>query len=133
MTPRLPSCCRRSTFWLGAFVVWAVVLWTLSDGPLPAPPGPKIVGFDKILHFGYYFGGAVLLSAGLYFRAPDRPSWGKLTIAVVATLAVVGALDEWHQSWFPERSGNDLGDWIADTAGAFAGALAFRRLHRLFT
>ena len=52
-------------------------------------------------------------------------------ITVVIVLAMVGVLDEWHQSWIPERSGNDFGDWLADVAGALAGALVFKRFHRL--
>ena len=129
----LPSCCFRSSFWLIAFLVWVITLWVISDGPAPAPPGPGLPGIDKLLHFGYFFGGAGLLSATLYLRRAARTeaSWRRLLITVVVLLAAIGALDEWHQSWIPERSGNDLGDWIADVAGALAGGLVFRRLHPL--
>jgi VanZ family protein len=45
----------------------------------------------------------------------------------------VGALDEWHQSWYEFRSGNDAGDLTADFFGALAGTLVFRKLQpRLF-
>ena len=127
----LPPICRRSSFWFLCFAAWAVLLWILSDGPLPGPKGPSIYGADKVMHFGYFFGGAGLLSAALFLRAKDRTNWRVLIVVVTVVLAGVGILDEWHQSWHPERSGNDLGDWLADVCGALAGSLVFRRLHRL--
>ena len=134
--PRLnpPSCCFKSSFWLVAFLGWTITLWILSDGPLPAPSQPRLPGVDKILHFGYFLGGAGLLSAALYLQSRNRRteiSWGRLLMTVVILLAAIGALDEWHQSWIPGRSGNDLGDWLADVTGALAGSLLFRRLHPL--
>lgn len=131
--PRLPACRSRSPFWSTLFLLWGIVLWLLSDGPIPMRDGPDFPGFDKILHFGYFFGGAGLLSAALYLHGSNRPglSWRRLVITVVIVLATVGALDEWHQSWIPERSGNDFGDWLADIAGALTGALVFKFFHRL--
>ena len=131
--PRLPACLSRSPFWSTLFLLWGIVLWLLSDGPIPMRDGPDLPGFDKILHFGYFFGGAGLLSAALYLHGSNRPglSWPRLVITVVIVLATVGALDEWHQSWIPERSGNDFGDWLADIAGALTGALVFKCFHRL--
>jgi VanZ family protein len=127
----LPSLCRRSAFWFGSFLLWAVVLWFLSDGPLPGPDGPKIPGIDKVRHFGYYFGGAGLLSAALFLKRGPDPNWGGVIVVVVLIVSGVGLLDEWHQGWFPERSGNDAGDWLADAYGALAGALVFRRVHQV--
>ncbi len=131
--PRLPACCSGSTFWSSIFLLWGIVLWLLSDGPIPTHGGPDLPGLDKILHFGYFFGGAGLLSAALYLSRRNRTglSWRRLVITVVIVLATVGALDELHQSWIPERSGNDFGDWLADVAGALTGALVFKRFHRL--
>ena len=55
----------------------------------------------------------------------DSP-WSLLVVTI--SLAAIGALDEWHQSWIPTRSGNDLGDWIADVLGSLTGALACKVL-----
>ena len=131
--PRLPACCSRSAFWSTSFLLWGIALWLLSDGPIPIREGPDLPGLDKILHLGYFFGGAGLLSAALYLHRCNRTglSWQRLVTTVVIALATVGALDEWHQSWIPERSGNDLGDWLSDLAGALTGALVFKRFHRL--
>ncbi len=129
----VPSLCLRSPFWLAAFLLWAVVLWFLSDGPPPSFEGPDILGLDKLLHFGYFFGGAGLLSATIFLRSGPAPNWALILVVVVLVLAGIGVLDEWHQSWIPERSGNDPGDLLADACGALAGALVFRRMHRLLT
>lgn len=129
----LPSICRSSAFWLIAFLAWGTVLWFLSDGPVPGPEGPSIPGIDKVLHFGYYFGGAGLLSAAFYLRSPPEPNWAAHLVLVVLIVSTVGMLDEWHQSWIPERSGNDAGDWLADAYGALAGALVFRRFHQVLS
>ena len=52
--PRLPACCSGSTFWSSLFLLWGIVLWLLSDGPIPTHGGPDLPGLDKILHFGYF-------------------------------------------------------------------------------
>ncbi len=131
--PHLPACCSRSSFWFSLFLLWGIILWILSDGPIPTREGLDLPGLDKLLHFGYFFGGAGLLSAALYLLKRTRAalSWQRLVLTVVIVLATVGALDEWHQSWVPQRSGNDPGDWLADVVGALTGGLAFKRFHRL--
>ena len=126
---RLPAPCFRSTTWFVLFGVWFAVLWILSSGPLPGPPGPKIPHLDKILHFGYYFGGAGLLSAALYLRRPaPRIAWDVIHLVAIIVVTATGVLDEWHQSWYEFRSGNDAADLAADFFGAVTGTLIFRRL-----
>ncbi len=81
-------------------MIWAVVLCWLSHGDLPnGVEMPEIPFFDKVLHFGYFFGGGGLLSAYLFFQKKKRP-WSRLLFIAVVSLAVVGVLDEWHQSFF---------------------------------
>jgi VanZ family protein len=46
-------------------------------------------------------------------------------------MTAVGCLDEFHQSWVPERTGNDSQDLTADVLGSIAGFYVFKRLHRL--
>ncbi|HEY8991358.1 MAG TPA: VanZ family protein [Luteolibacter sp.] len=116
--------------WLALWAVWSAVLWKLSSGPMPMQIGPEIPFFDKICHFGYFFGGAGLLSAFLFRLSPDRPRWTLiLTVCLLAGLAV-GRLDEWHQTWIPGRSGNDIDDFLADLLGTLAGYWTFRASHR---
>ena len=116
-------------FWAACFILWFVVLNILSHWEKSLPRSDfSIPHLDKILHFGFFFGAGGLLSATLYLS--KKPSWGKLTLIVTVTLSLIGVWDEFHQSFFANRSGNDLGDWLADTLGALCGALVFRKMHR---
>lgn len=118
---RLP---RRPAPWLCAFAVWFGVLWWLSSGQRDLPLGEDIRFIDKVYHFGYYFGGAILLGGA--FSRPigcvARPF-----LLTVSAIALVGALDEFHQSFVPGRSGNDPADWSADISGGICGAWVVRR------
>ena len=117
-------------FWIACFALWFLVLNLLSHGDNFHPPITflfDIPHFDKVVHFGYFFGGAGLLSATFFFL--NRPSWRNLTLIVTISLSLVGILDEFHQSFFENRTGNDPGAWFADTLGAFCGSVIFRKLH----
>lgn len=126
--PRLP---RNPKFWLAGFLIWFAILWGLSSFKLPGDFIPPVNHFDKIEHFGYFFGGGGLLCAWLYRRNPEQPDWRKLIVTAVVLIALIGALDEYHQSFTPGRSGNDPFDWLADVLGATAGAFTFKRMHHL--
>jgi VanZ family protein len=121
---------RHPLVWLALWIVWSAVLWHFSSGPMPVKIGPEIPFFDKICHFGYFFGGAGLIAAFLFRLNPENPRWARiLTLCLLAGL-VIGRLDEWHQSWVPGRSGNDIDDFLADLLGTLAGYWTFRGLHR---
>ena len=123
---RLP---RNPKFWLAAFLLWFGVLWVLSSGTHPDMPAPPIADFDKVEHFGYFFGGAGLFSAWLFRRNPEKPNWRTIITLTIIAVALTGLLDEIHQGYVPGRSGNDPADWTADFLGAIAGALVFKRFH----
>ena len=78
--PRLP---RNPNVWLAGFLLWFGVLWAVSSFKLPGDFVPPVKNFDKIEHFGYFFGGSGLLCAWLYRRRPERPEWAKLITAAV--------------------------------------------------
>lgn len=123
---------QDSRFWGACFILWFIILNMLSHGDRFHPPGGfmfDIPHFDKVVHFGSFLGGGGLLAASLYFRR--RLPWKRLILTVTVMLSLVGIMDEFHQSFFENRTGNDPGDWLADTLGAFFGALMFRKLHRL--
>lgn len=126
----MPRLLRHPTVWLIAFLVWFGTLWLLSSVNHPPIPMPPIADFDKVEHFGYFFCGAVLFSAFLYRKRPKPPSWWSILTTVVILLALIGALDEFHQSFVPGRSGNDPFDWLADLTGSICGALFFNVIHR---
>lgn len=124
----LPPFAQRHHLWTAAFVVWFIALWLLSDGANKGPKFPTDLQVDKVLHFGYFFGGAGLLSASLFLQKKWPLHWSTLHLLVILTLFAVGSLDEWHQSWYPlTRSGNDAGDLTADICGALVGTLIFRK------
>lgn len=125
--PRLPP---SPKFWLAAFLLWFGVLWTLSSFSTPGPDMPPIPHFDKVAHFGFFFGGGGLLSAFVYRLKPEPANWKLILGVSVGVLAAVGALDEWRQSQVPGRSGNDFADWVADVLGALVGASVFKSIHR---
>jgi VanZ family protein len=123
---RLP---RNPKFWLGAFLLWFAVLWTFSSFPGQGGFAPPIDHFDKVVHFGYFFFGGGLLSAWLFRLRPDQPDWKAILPTTILAIALIGGLDEYHQTFTPGRSGNDPYDWLADALGAVAGAFAFKHFH----
>jgi VanZ family protein len=121
---------RQPLFWLISFFIWFGVLWILSSRSNPTSDLPEIPNLDKFLHFGYFFGGGGLLSAYLFCRNPERPNWLRILLITAVVIGSVGILDEIHQTYTPNRSGNDPLDWLADILGAISGSLVFRRYHR---
>lgn len=126
----MPRFARLPWFWLAAFAVWFVTLWLLSSRVNHLPPALTFRFGDKLLHFGYFFGGGFLFSAFLFRLRHDRPNWPRILTLAVLVVGLTGALDEWHQSHVPGRSGNDPADFTADLLGAVAGALLLRRASR---
>jgi VanZ family protein len=51
-----------------------------------------------------------------------------LVATPILLFALIGALDEYHQTFTPGRSGNDPFDWLADLLGAAAGTFLANRL-----
>ncbi len=135
MSCSLPPWTKSPFLWGILWGLWFGVLWYLSDGPIPAKITPDGFLFsDKLAHFGYFFGGAGLLSAFLYKSFFEkRAKWTLLILIVFLVGTATGILDEWHQSWVPERSGNDPFDLLADMIGTLAGAFTFWKLHPLLS
>ena len=121
---------RRPEFWLTAFIIWFAGLWALSSFSVPVGELPRIPHIDKLAHFGFFLGGSGLLCAWLFRRDPENTNWPRLITIAVTVIALVGWLDEFHQSHTPGRSGNDPADWAADVLGALTGALVFKAVHR---
>ena len=112
---------RNSTVWWWLVAGWFVALFLLSSMP-KLPPGPEIPYEDKILHAVYYSIGAGCFYLARRFGKHPRSGVRAMLAAVLFCMAV-GAFDEFHQSFVPNRSGNDPYDWLADTLGGFLGSL----------
>jgi VanZ family protein len=122
---------RRPASWFAALLLWLAALWLLSShsGSSKALP---VEHLDKLAHFSYFFAGGVLLASWRITLQPDKPRWNHILLTTVATMAVIGFLDEWHQCFTPGRNGADPWDWLADALGATAGAFATKFIyHRL--
>jgi VanZ family protein len=115
---------RNPVAYLCLFVVWGITLWCLSaSNPVPKN-GPDIPHLDKVAHFLYFSaGGALLATCGLVLWPVLKRYRGLFFCAVVLIGAVLGRLDEYHQTFTPGRSGNDMGDWAADILGCGAGGI----------
>ncbi len=123
-----PATARRwlahpSVWWTG-FAAWWITLFILSSNALPETEGVEFPNIDKLAHFVYFALGAACLTLAVRCMPARRLSAGVLFLVVVLTISGIGALDEWYQTFNPARTGGDLGDWIADTVGAVAGAAA---------
>jgi VanZ family protein len=111
----------------------AVAAWALGIFILSSMSGSQIEEinifnvWDKAAHFSAFAVGAVLLALALRWNA--EWSWPRIACVSIAAISVFGATDEWHQLYTPHRSGADVGDWIADTFGAIAGATATSFIH----
>lgn len=114
---------RKPAAYFLLFISWAVTLWFLSERVPPQDNIPKIPHLDKVAHFLYFFGGGALLAAYGRLQWPEV-SKRRLFWSVAVICCVIGRLDEYHQGFTPERSGNDTGDWIADSLGGAAGVWA---------
>ena len=118
--------------WFAGFLTWAVALYLLSSMPKVMPEGgPEIPHLDKVVHFGYFMGGAFILTTGiLLLKGADARRLLRIFLPAVL-FVVIGLLDEYHQTFTPGRSGNDPFDWLADILGSFTGILIANRFHSL--
>ncbi|MBL8960171.1 MAG: VanZ family protein [Gemmatimonadetes bacterium] len=97
-------------------LAWALGILCVTSVPgASIPRGTTFPGLDKVIHGAMYFG---LGRAAI--RAAGSAPW-----KVLAAVGTFAALDEAHQEWIPGRSG-DVGDWVADVAGATLGIAGFR-------
>ena len=73
-------------------------------------------------------GGFIFNSYLLLHRGIVAGSLGKFILPILV-FAILGALDEYHQTFTPGRSGNDPFDWLADVLGASTGIFLANQLH----
>jgi VanZ family protein len=112
----------RSVCWAGV-AIWACTVFYLSSrssADLVEDLPFFMLAWDKALHFAAFFCGVLPLVPAL--RLTYGWPWRKVCVVATAAVSLYGALDEVHQLWTPSRSGLSVGDWLADTLGALAGA-----------
>jgi VanZ family protein len=101
------------------FGIWLAILYHVSNSVPEEMPQMVVPQQDKILHFVFFLGGAVVLAASLRLLAKLQGI--RLLLAVAVVMGFLGALDEYNQQFIPGRSGLSIEDWIADMSGAIAG------------
>lgn len=109
--------------WLAAAILWTATVLVVNSisvsDPMWQPPFP---GADKLTHAFMYAVASYSWRRAIVTRR-DLVTWG-----VAGGLAVLGALDEWHQRIVPGRSA-DLFDWLADVVGVWLGVALWHWLH----
>jgi VanZ family protein len=89
-----------------------------------------ILSWDKLLHFGAYFGYGILMQIAVIPNATKKNK--KYQIFIVILLSALFAVsDEIHQSFVPGRDA-DLFDVLADLLGALTSLLLYRRIEQIF-
>lgn len=117
----LPRFICHPSSWRVLLLIWAgLLIWLSEQSHLPSPA--KFEGIDKVQHTVYFAAGGVCFLLGLRLAGLLR-SVGSAVVVTVLFCSLVGALDEWHQTFTPGRSGGDVWDWTADTLGGLLGAL----------
>ena len=103
-------------------IAWALTLFVLSS--IPDIPSPIHLGTwdDKLQHFAAYaiLGALVLRATAIDNKLPN----GRNFIMAFALCTFFGATDEVHQYFVPGRF-MEFNDFVADAAGAVAGALFY--------
>lgn len=108
--------------------VWIILVFALSSIAAPElPEGPEIPFLDKVAHFVIYAAGAVCVWH--LYRRRFGCRWFS-SVMTFSTIAFLGGLDEYYQTYIPGRSGADVGDWAADLAGAAAAILILLLIYR---
>jgi VanZ family protein len=91
---------------------------------------PQIPHFDKIAHFGYFFIGGFILVTWILLKHGTQSSLLARFLFPIIFFSIFGAIDEYHQTFTPGRSGNDPYDWLADFLGGSLGVMIANYFHR---
>jgi VanZ family protein len=118
---------QKTLLWWMAVLAWTVVLWMLSANT-PLPSGPSFPLKDKLLHCTYFASGAFCFLTALWGHSRPVPNAARFCLVGLLFTGIIGALDEFHQTFTPGRFGNDPWDWLADLSGGMVAAWLCRRL-----
>ena len=115
--------------WAAALPVVAASYWIALFVATHIPRELKIGGKDKFLHFSAFaiLGLLVALSVNRWRRLTLT-----VTAAIIITLAVYGALDEYLQGVLTTQRTPDVKDWVMDVAGATVGSAVAWGITRVF-
>ncbi len=107
-----------------ALITWAS-LSTFSDDDTP---DINIPHFDKVVHFSFYFGAAVLGTLFVRETMRDKPALAKTLVYVVSGAIIYGIIIELLQYTLTDDRQGDIFDALANSCGAIIGVLAMKWL-----
>ncbi len=109
-----------------AFISWMTfVTWaSLSSFQDDDTPDINIPHFDKIVHFGFYFGATVLGTFFIRETAHGKSSLIKTSIFVALGAIIFGIIIEVLQYRYTLDRQGDVFDALANSCGAIIGVLA---------
>lgn len=107
---------KAAAYWLVTAGYMAIIFFLSSRSDVPFPVSPKY--FDKVIHLTAYIPLAYLLYRSLVLSGRRRYVFAGAFIFA----SLYGMSDEFHQAFVPGRDAS-VGDFLADTTGAFVGSL----------
>jgi VanZ family protein len=108
---------NHRNFFLPAAIVWAIVIFCLSQ--IPGVDVPRLVfNTDKLLH-AIVYGILGFLTLGSMKTTAEGYRLFQIFLAVVLVV-IYGGLDEFHQHFIPGRTA-DIHDLMADAVGGMLG------------
>ncbi len=118
---------QRILYWSPVAALLLLQAWLSAQSSLPALPAFAfdIPNGDKLVHAGYFF----LIGLFTVRAARWGEGWSRTrTVLIVLLLgAVYGLVDEFHQTFTPNRD-SDPWDLVADITGAACAAVFGERL-----
>lgn len=112
-------------------IVWAVLIFigsVLSGDTLDGVKLINIPGFDKLVHFTWYFFLFLFIAAGVYkWKEGLKPK--NLVVILVVCMVYGGFLEFLQGNVFVKRS-EDVYDFMANSTGAIAGSALFSYLYK---
>ena len=117
---------RRPDLWLPPLVLMGLIYFFSAQPSLDSGLGWVDTVGRKLIHFGEYALLCFLWSRLLRTAMPDR----RAALAAFLISILYAATDELHQSFVDGRNGTPV-DWLIDSAGAAAAALAVTARRRV--
>ncbi len=105
-----------------AIVILLVIGW-LSLGTAPSTNLDTVMGIDKVAHICMYFGLSVVIWLE-YLKYHDKLNWKRLILFAILAPILYGGAMEIAQMTFTEHREGDWFDFLANSIGVLAGALA---------
>jgi VanZ family protein len=103
------------------FIIWSLILFTLTSYPKLSVPSVHIVSFDKLAHAFVY-----LIFAWLFMLMHDQLNLTRVVKRLMLLAAIIPLTDELHQIPIPGRFFS-IWDIVADLIGFSIIILIYRK------